>query len=96
MRVRILDSAHNDIRDGYWFYESQEPGVGDYFSEPFMEKSNRLPFTQASTTSISDSIVSCLADSHIRSTTTLRTARLVFTAYSTIAAIRLGFTTICK
>ena len=33
MRVRILDSAHNDIRDGYWFYEDQEPGVGDYFSD---------------------------------------------------------------
>ena len=33
MLVRILDSAHNDIRDGYWFYEDQEPGVGDYFSD---------------------------------------------------------------
>ena len=33
MRVRILDSAHNDMLDGYWFYESQEPGVGDYFSD---------------------------------------------------------------
>ena len=29
MLVRILDSAHNDIRDGYWFYENQEPGVGE-------------------------------------------------------------------
>ena len=33
MLVRILDSAHNDIRDGYWFYENQEPGVGNYFSD---------------------------------------------------------------
>ena len=33
MLVRILDSAHNDIRDGYWFYASQGPGVGDYFSD---------------------------------------------------------------
>ena len=33
MLVRILDSAHNDIRDGYWFYENQELGVGDYFSD---------------------------------------------------------------
>ena len=33
MLVRILDSAHNDIRDGYWLYENQEPGVGDYFSD---------------------------------------------------------------
>lgn len=33
MRVRILCSAHYDIRDGYWFYESQASGVGDYFSD---------------------------------------------------------------
>ena len=33
MRVRILNSAHDDMRDGYWFYENQEPGVGDYFSD---------------------------------------------------------------
>ena len=33
MRVRIQDSAHNDMRNGYWFYESQESGLGDYFSD---------------------------------------------------------------
>ena len=33
MRVRILDSAHNDMLDGYWFYENQEPGAGVYFSD---------------------------------------------------------------
>ena len=26
MRVRILESAHNGMLDGYWFYENQEPG----------------------------------------------------------------------
>ena len=31
MRIRILKSAQDDLRDGYWFYESQETGVGDYF-----------------------------------------------------------------
>lgn len=33
MRVKILDSAHKDMLDGYWFYENQEPGLGDYFSD---------------------------------------------------------------
>jgi plasmid stabilization system protein ParE len=33
MRVRIQDSAHNDMREGYWFYENQMPGLGDYFSD---------------------------------------------------------------
>lgn len=31
MRIRILKSAQDDLRDGYWFYESQETGVGNYF-----------------------------------------------------------------
>ena len=28
MRVRILMSAHNDLVDGYWFYERQGEGLG--------------------------------------------------------------------
>lgn len=32
MRIRILASARRDLDDGYWFYESQEAGLGDYFS----------------------------------------------------------------
>ena len=33
MRVRILTSAHNDLVDGYWFYERQGEGLGDYFAD---------------------------------------------------------------
>lgn len=33
MRVEILDPAHEDILDGTWFYERQEPGLGLYFSD---------------------------------------------------------------
>lgn len=33
MPVVVLQSAKDDLRDGYWFYENQEPGVGDYFSD---------------------------------------------------------------
>lgn len=31
MQIDISDDAELDIVDGYWFYEFQEPGVGDYF-----------------------------------------------------------------
>ena len=33
MRVRILTSAHNDLVEGYWFYERQGEGLGDYFTD---------------------------------------------------------------
>lgn len=33
MPVVVLRSAKDDLRDGYLFYENQEPGVGDYFSD---------------------------------------------------------------
>ena len=32
MRVRILREAHDDIKVGRQFYDSQEQGVGAYFS----------------------------------------------------------------
>ena len=32
MRVRILREAHDDIKAGRLFYDSQEQGVGVYFS----------------------------------------------------------------
>ena len=31
MQISISDDAELDIESGYWFYEFQEPGVGDYF-----------------------------------------------------------------
>ena len=31
MKVRILESAREDLRQGYRFYEQQQEGVGDYF-----------------------------------------------------------------
>ena len=33
MRVEISESAHRDVLDGYWFYNRQEPGLGEYFSD---------------------------------------------------------------
>jgi hypothetical protein len=31
VKVRILDSAQQDLAEGYWFYEKQEAGLGGYF-----------------------------------------------------------------
>ena len=30
--IRIADEALDDLEDGFWFYETQESGVGDYFA----------------------------------------------------------------
>lgn len=32
IKVRISDEALQDLADGFWFYEAQEPGLGDYFA----------------------------------------------------------------
>ena len=31
MTVRVLKTARADLAAGYWFYEQQETGLGDYF-----------------------------------------------------------------
>ncbi len=31
MKIKILDSANQDLIDGYWFYEKQKAGLGAYF-----------------------------------------------------------------
>ena len=33
MKIKILESAKEDLKEGFYFYESQERGVGNYFLE---------------------------------------------------------------
>jgi hypothetical protein len=33
MKIKILESANQDLREGFDFYESQETGIGNYFLE---------------------------------------------------------------
>jgi plasmid stabilization system protein ParE len=33
MKIKILKSAKQDLREGFYFYESQETGIGSYFLE---------------------------------------------------------------
>ena len=31
MEIRLLETAKEDLRAGYWYYEGQRAGLGDYF-----------------------------------------------------------------
>jgi hypothetical protein len=31
MKIQILNSANQDLIDGYWFYEKQSEGLGVFF-----------------------------------------------------------------
>ena len=33
MKIKILKSAKNDLKESYWFYEKQQKGIGSYFLE---------------------------------------------------------------
>ena len=32
IKVGISEEAFGDLQDGFWFYEAQEPGLGEYFA----------------------------------------------------------------
>lgn len=32
INIKLSNGANQDLEEGYWFYESQEFGLGDYFS----------------------------------------------------------------
>ena len=42
IKVRISGDALNDLADGFWFYEVQELGLGDYFSSCLRADIDRL------------------------------------------------------
>lgn len=42
MKVRILESARNDLRDGCRFYEQQQEGAGEYFLDVLFSEIDSL------------------------------------------------------
>jgi plasmid stabilization system protein ParE len=44
MIVEISSDAENDIREGYWFYEEQAIGLGDYFRDCIIADIDSLSF----------------------------------------------------
>ncbi len=43
-QIKISDEAIQDLNDGYWFYEIQEKGLGDYFANSLRSEIDRLQF----------------------------------------------------
>jgi len=44
MIVSISSDAEADIREGYWFYEEQNDGLGDYFRDCIIADIDSLAF----------------------------------------------------
>ena len=44
MIVNISNNAEADIRDGYWFYEEQNDGLGGYFRDCIIADIDSLAF----------------------------------------------------
>jgi hypothetical protein len=44
MIVKISSDAEADIAEGYWFYERQAPGLGDYFRDCVLSDIDSLAF----------------------------------------------------
>lgn len=44
MKIRITEEAEFDLADGFWFYERQTPGLGDYFRSSLIADIDSLAF----------------------------------------------------
>ncbi len=44
MTVRISTDAEQDLTEGYWFYERQSSGLGDYFRSSLIADIDSLAF----------------------------------------------------
>lgn len=44
MKIEITEDAELDISDGFWFYERQTPGLGDYFRSSLIADIDSLFF----------------------------------------------------
>jgi len=44
MQVTILDEAENDLEEGYYFYENQSSGLGNYFLESLFTDIDSLEY----------------------------------------------------
>ena len=44
MKIQITEDAEFDLADGFWFYEHQTPGLGDYFRSSLIADIDSLAF----------------------------------------------------
>ncbi len=66
--IRIADEALDDLHEGFWFYEAQETGLGDYFASCL---SGDITGLRASTAHSIATIAGCLAGCSLTRSTTL-------------------------
>ena len=65
MIIKLLDSAEDDLVEGYHFYERKAEGLGNYFLDSLFQISLPSIFMQASIHNISDIIVFWRKDFHL-------------------------------
>ena len=46
MKIEILPEAQADLDDGYWFYENQAAGLGEYFLTSIVSDIRSLQYSQ--------------------------------------------------
>ena len=44
MNIKILESAKTDLKEGFWFYEKQDKGIGTYFLDSLYADIDSLRF----------------------------------------------------
>ena len=59
MKIRILESARQDLLDGYYFYEKQADGIGAYFLNALFQISILSLTMRAFTLFILANIIAC-------------------------------------
>lgn len=45
IQIRLSNEARLDLNEGFWFYETQEPGLGEYFASCLRADIEGLRFT---------------------------------------------------
>ena len=72
IRIRLSEDALADLDDGFWFYEWQETGLGDYFSTCLRGDIEGLKTTAGVHRRYIGTTIDCSAAfSHLQSTTPL-------------------------
>jgi len=69
MIVSISSDAEADLAEGYWFYERQSPGLGDYFRSCLIADIDSLSYYGGIHESPLDTIGRCQSDFLFASTT---------------------------
>jgi hypothetical protein len=88
MTIRILESAQEDLLQGFFFYEEQQPGVGVYFFDTLSAEIDSLVLFAGITRFRQVITAWSQQNSLLRSTTASQIMKLSFERCSTADKIR--------